>query len=169
MRQLRMSGEVVVSCRVGHYRGMGDPYLDGTCRWWHLQDPSPELLAASRDGWLGPAGVAVDLGCGLGTEAAFLAASGWAAIGLDLSAAAVHAAAASHARVTFLRADALALPLRDASADLLIDRGCFHYVDPADRPRSVLTRLMQDPQAAMRRWSCPRSPVGGRARPGPVT
>jgi SAM-dependent methyltransferase len=30
------------------------------------------------------------------------------------------------------------LPLRDASADLLIDRGCFHYVAAADRARNVL-------------------------------
>jgi SAM-dependent methyltransferase len=114
---------------------MGDPYLDGTYRWWHLPGPSPELLAAAEDGWLGPTGVAVDLGCGLGTEAGFLAASGWAAIGVDLSPAAVRAASASHAGVTFLRADALALPLHDGRADLLIDRGCFHYVDAADRTR----------------------------------
>ena len=114
---------------------MGDPYEDGTCCWWHLSRPSPELLAACVDGWLGPAGVAVDLGCGLGTEASFLAASGWAAIGVDLSAAAVRAAAASEAGARFMRADALALPLRDASADLLIDRGCFHYVGAADRAR----------------------------------
>ena len=114
---------------------MGDPYADGTYRWWHLTRPSPELLAAGEDGWLGLAGVAVDLGCGLGTEASFLAASGWAAIGVDLSAAAVRAAAEADADVTFMRADALALPLRDASADLLIDRGCFHYVDAADRAR----------------------------------
>lgn len=114
---------------------MGDPYADGTYRWWHLTRPSPELLAAGEDGWLGPAGVTVDLGCGLGTEASFLAASGWAAIGVDLSAAAVRAAAEADADVTFMRADALALPLRDASADLLIDRGCFHYVDAADRAR----------------------------------
>jgi SAM-dependent methyltransferase len=127
--------KVAVSCRVGQYPGMGDPYLDGTYRWWHLPGPSPELLAAAEDGWLGPAGIAVDLGCGLGTEASFLAASGWAVIGVDLSAAAVRAASASPAGVTFLQADALALPLRDGRADLLIDRGCFHYVDAADRIR----------------------------------
>jgi SAM-dependent methyltransferase len=114
---------------------MDDPYLDGTCCWWHLPSPSPELLEASQDGWLGPTGTAVDLGCRLGTEASFLAAAGWAAIGVDLSAAAVRAAAASHASVTFLRADVLALPLRDASVDLLIDRGCFHYLDADDRVR----------------------------------
>ena len=43
--------------------------------------------------------------------------------------------AASQAGASFMRADALALPLRDASADLLIDRGCFHYVGAADRAR----------------------------------
>jgi SAM-dependent methyltransferase len=116
-------------------RTVSDPYLDGTYRWWHLPGPSPELLAAAGDGWLGPAGVAVDLGCGLGAEAGFLAASGWSAIGVDLSAAAVRAASAAQAGVTFLRADALTLPLRDGRADLLIDRGCFHYVDAADRTR----------------------------------
>jgi SAM-dependent methyltransferase len=100
------------------------------------------LLAAAADGWLGPAGVAVDLGCGLGTEVSFLAASGWSAVGVDLSAAAVRAASAAPAAasaapagVTFLQADALTLPLRDGRADLLIDRGCFHYVDAADRAR----------------------------------
>ena len=114
---------------------MDDPYADGTSRWWHLPRPSPDLLAAHADGWLGPAGVAVDLGCGLGTEAGFLATAGWAAIGVDLSTAAVRAAAAAHATAVFMRADVLALPLRDASVDLLLDRGCFHYVDAADRAR----------------------------------
>lgn len=150
---------VAVSRRVRQYHGMGDPYLDGTCCWWHLPDPSPELLAASEDGWLGTAGTAVDLGCGLGTESAFLAAAGWAAIGADLSAAAVRSAAAAHAGVRFVRADALALPLRDASADLLIDRGCFHYVVAADRARyarearRVLRRGGQFLPRACRSWS----------------
>jgi SAM-dependent methyltransferase len=114
---------------------MEDPYADETFRWWHLAWPSPELLAAAADGWLGPAGVAVDLGCGLGTEAGFLAASGWRTVGLDLSAAAVRAAGREHRDARFARADVLRLPLRDGSTDLLLDRGCFHYVAAADRDR----------------------------------
>ncbi len=35
----------------------------------------------------------------------------------------------------FILADVLSLPLADASADLLLDRGCFHYLAPADRHR----------------------------------
>ena len=159
---------------------MRDPYLDGTSSWWHLPDPSPELLAATEDGWLGPAGVAVDLGCGLGTEASFLAASGWAAIGVDLSAAAVRAAGASHAGVAFLRADVLALPLRDASADLLIDRGCFHYVDAADRVRYarearrvnfVVARWRTRPSQALRSCadSVPVRAIVSTSRPNSVS
>jgi SAM-dependent methyltransferase len=67
-------------------------------------------------------------------------------IGVNLSAAAVRAASASHPGVTFARADALALPLRDGGADVLIDRGCFHYVDAADR-----TRYAREAQRMLRR------------------
>jgi SAM-dependent methyltransferase len=111
---------------------VADPYLDGTCAWWHLARPSAELLAARPDGWLGTAGVAVDLGCGLGTEIGYLAASGWTAIGIDLSAGALRGAAA-HPGVALASADVLRLPVRDGAADLLLDRGCFHYLPAADR------------------------------------
>jgi hypothetical protein len=50
-----------------------DPDLDGVYRWWHLSEPSPELLAAVSDGWLTGKGTAIDIGCGLGIEAAYLA------------------------------------------------------------------------------------------------
>lgn len=114
---------------------MNDPYADGTCRWWHLGRPSPELLSARDDGWLGSPGVAVDLGCGLGTELGFLAGEGWTAVGIDRSGEALRAASAAHPGVSFLRADVLRLPLRDGCADLLIDRGCFHYFGAAGRAR----------------------------------
>ncbi len=110
-----------------------DPYRDGTCEWWHLAEPSPELLEAHRDGWLGALGVAVDLGCGLGTEIGYLAAAGWTAVGTDLSGPALGDAAALHPAARFIRSDVRRLPLRDASADLLIDRGCFHYLTGPDR------------------------------------
>jgi SAM-dependent methyltransferase len=116
---------------------VSDPYDDGTCRWWHLGQPSAELLSARDDGWLGRAGTAVDFGCGLGTEIGFLAREGWAAVGIDLSAPALRAASAAHPGAAFLLASVLALPLPDGSADVLIDRGCFHYFGAADRARYV--------------------------------
>jgi SAM-dependent methyltransferase len=67
-------------------RAVGDdPYADGVYRWWHLSAPSPELLAAEADGWLGEGGAAIDIGCGAGTEIAHLAGRGWKAVGVDLS------------------------------------------------------------------------------------
>jgi SAM-dependent methyltransferase len=66
-----------------------DHYADGTCQWWHLSPPSPELLAALGDGWLAPGGRVLDVGCGLGAEAGYLASAGWQAVGIDVSKAVI--------------------------------------------------------------------------------
>jgi SAM-dependent methyltransferase len=108
-----------------------DPYLDGVYRWWHLSAPSPELLAAEADGWLGEVGTAVDIGCGVGTESAYLSAQGWHAVGVDLSVAAIDLARREHADVSFVRANVLSLPFPSGIFDLALDRGCFHYLSPA--------------------------------------
>ena len=55
---------------------MVDPYVRGEHYWWHLSDVPPELSAASDDGWLGPPGKVLDVGCGLGVELAYLARAG---------------------------------------------------------------------------------------------
>ena len=110
-----------------------DPYATGTCRWWHLSQPSPELVAALAAGTVGEHGVVVDLGCGLGTEVGYLTGHGWHGLGVDLSAAALQRARASERAASFARADATSLPLATSSVDLLIDRGCFHYLAAAER------------------------------------
>ena len=114
---------------------MNDPYLTDLHRWWHLDSPSPELLAAEAAGDLGSPGVAIDLGCGLGSEAGYLASRGWRCLGLDLSSPALHRAKSAHPATAFARADVTALPVGAATADLLLDRGCFHYLGAAGRAR----------------------------------
>jgi 2-polyprenyl-3-methyl-5-hydroxy-6-metoxy-1,4-benzoquinol methylase len=44
-----------------------------------------ELVSALHDGWLTGTGRAVDVGCGLGSEAGYLASLGWQVAGIDLS------------------------------------------------------------------------------------
>jgi len=44
-------------------------------------------------------------------------------------------AAAEHDEVAFVRADVLALPFGSGLFDAAVDRGCFHYLPVADRPR----------------------------------
>ena len=112
---------------------VADHYADGTYRWWHLSVPSPELVQAVADGWLsGPARV-LDVGCGIGTEAAHLHALGWQAAGIDLSRVALRAAAACNPGPAYLQADLLRAPLRSSSVDACLDRGCFQYLAASDR------------------------------------
>jgi SAM-dependent methyltransferase len=124
---------------------MADHYADGTCRWWHLSRPSPELLSAISDGWLPPAGRVLDVGCGLGTEAGYLASAGWHAAGIDVSGTAIVQAAARHEDATFLCADVRQLPFRRHCLDAAVDRGCFHYLPAADRRRYAdeLSRVLR--------------------------
>jgi SAM-dependent methyltransferase len=131
---------------------MPDPYLDGVYRWWHLTGPSPELLAAESDGWLGGASAGsggaadsegasravLDVGCGLGSEVAYLSGAGWSGVGVDLSWTAVSQARQRHPPESdgclFARADVLSLPFAAATFALVIDRGCFHYLEPEQWP-----------------------------------
>lgn len=114
---------------------MADPYADGTYRWWHLTRPSPELVAAKANGWLGKPGRVLDAGCGLGTETAYLARRGWHAVGTDLSRAALLRARREHPGPAFVLADVRTLPFKPGSFDLLLDRGCFHYLPRGGRSR----------------------------------
>lgn len=112
---------------------MTDPYADGVYRWWHLSRVPPELLAAEADNWLGKPGSVLDIGCGLGVELAHLAQDGWRSCGIDMSAIALRRARAGHADVGFIQAHALRLPFTARAFDLVLDRGCFQYLDPRQR------------------------------------
>lgn len=69
------------------------------------------------------------------TELGYLAGRGWHCLGVDLSAPALAGAAVGHEQVSFARADVTMLPLRAGAADLLLDRGCFHYLPASARTR----------------------------------
>lgn len=135
-----------------------DPYRTGVCRWWHLSAPSPELVEAVESGFLRRGSAVLDLGCGLGTEAGYLAGLGFRTVGVDLSRDATVGARASHPDAAFLQGDVLRLPFRAASFDAAIDRGCFHYV-PTDRREVYATELgrMLKPSAPFLLRACLRS------------
>jgi ubiquinone/menaquinone biosynthesis C-methylase UbiE len=113
--------------------GESDPYITGEADWWHLDAPSPELLEAWAEGWIRPGGGVLDLGCGLGSEVGFLAEQGLSCVGVDLSTAALRRAASRHGEVEFINADVLRLPFGPESFDVLLDRGCFHYLKIEER------------------------------------
>lgn len=80
-----------------------------------------------------PRGRCLDAGCGLGTEAGYLASLGWDAVGVDLSEVALRKGACARDDVAFVRADICRLPLRPHWFDAVLDRGCFHYLSPTAR------------------------------------
>jgi SAM-dependent methyltransferase len=83
-------------------------------------------------------GRALDLGCGTGTNVAYLARHGWTAVGVDASRQAIDRATRATAGVTgasVVRGDVTklaALPI-DGTFDLVLDIGCFHSIERSRR------------------------------------
>ena len=84
-----------------------------------------------------PPGRALDLGCGNGRNAIYLASSGFSVEGVDYSGAAIEWAAqqANEAGVDlrFHHASVFDLQLTAGSYDLIYDSGCFHHMPPHRR------------------------------------
>ena len=84
-----------------------------------------------------PRGTAIDLGCGQGRNALYLARQGWQVQAVDFSASAVHwalqRASACAAPVTVMQSSVFELPASIGSFDLAYDGGCFHHVAPHRR------------------------------------
>src|SRR5690606_37369828 len=91
----------------------------------------------------------VDLGCGMGTFTIEAARRGAFAIGVDPAPAALRAAsrvAAGTTGATFVRADAAALPLADASADVVLAADLTEHLDDATLGRVLAeaARVLRD-------------------------
>jgi ubiquinone/menaquinone biosynthesis C-methylase UbiE len=100
---------------------------------WDAPWPSPELVGFVSA--LPDRGRAVDVGCGTGSDALFLAGAGFDVLGIDLSdsaiALATKRASSDGSRITFVQGSVFGIPVEDASVDLVSDRGLLHHV-PAE-------------------------------------
>lgn len=110
-----------------YYRG--DRYSEE----WHLDQPSPELMTLLAAGVLVP-GRALDLGCGGGTEAVYLAQQGFEVTALDVSGEALamtrRLAARRAVKVATVQAFVPKTGLAANSFDFINDRSCFHVIEP---------------------------------------
>ena len=115
-------------------------YLLGTARWDTGITP-PEVVSLIEGERL-PPGRAIDLGCGTGTNAIYLARHGWEAVGVDFVRRAVRIArrkarrAGVSERVHFLTGDVTRLEGLDLGGpfDLALDIGCAHGLPPQSLP-----------------------------------
>lgn len=109
-------------------------YLDGSPPW-HTDTPSPELVAFMGDRRPVP-GRALDIGCGTGLHARWLAAHGFDVVGVDIAPAAIERASATATpaagTVRYAVLDFLETLPDGGPFDLVFDRGVFHVFDAAD-------------------------------------
>ena len=108
---------------------------------WHSEAPSEILVDLVRSGRVLPCR-AVDLGCGAGTNAIFLAGAGFEMTGLDISPRAIEMAreraAVEGVRCTFLVADLLGdLKGIPTGFDFAYDWEVLHHIFPEDREKYV--------------------------------
>lgn len=105
------------------YRGTAKP-------GWETGRPSSDLVAAVESGELRPCRV-IELGCGSGTNAIYLAKKGFQVTAIDIAPSALRLAEEKSekegVRVDWLLGDVLRLPTLPP-AELIYDRGCYHGV-----------------------------------------
>jgi SAM-dependent methyltransferase len=102
---------------------------------WLGRGVAKEVVAAVEDGWF-PAGARVlDIGCGQGEIAAWVAGRGFPALGIDIAPAAIERARKLHSSIAALDFQVVDICTAAPSGTfgVLIDRGCLHQIQPALR------------------------------------
>ncbi len=124
-------------------------YANGEYKHWEFSRPSPELISLAAAGVLKRNARVLDVGCGGGIDAIFMAQCGYKVIGVDISAAALKVAEKrakkAHLKVDWCKGNVLHLPIDDESIDFVTDRGLFHLIENPNRPKyaSELFRVLK--------------------------
>jgi SAM-dependent methyltransferase len=143
---------------------------------WQRSAPPAELFALVEGPARLAAGRALDLGCGTGTDAIYLAAHGWDVTGIDmvpkaLATARRHAAAAGVAP-RFVLGDVTRLHDLGIGEgySLLLDFGCFHTL-PEDRRPAYVASVSEAaaPGATLLLYGFRRPPKGAPIHAGLTT
>ena len=110
---------------------------------WDSQIPSQELRSVLAE-YDVATGKAIELGCGSGTNAVYLATNNWQVTAVDCSPAALQLAqeksALAEAEVRWIEADVQHFDLPGETFGFVFDRGCYHCCRRVDLP-GYLTSL----------------------------
>jgi len=111
------------------HRSWNESYASGESLPWDTGTPDPLLVEAIESRAISP-GRALEIGCGTGTNAIFLAHHGFDVLGIDISEVAVDKARAmAQGRCRFEALDFLAAAPVGGPFEFVFDRGCFHVFD----------------------------------------
>ena len=114
---------------------------------WDIGRPQPEFVRLAEAGEI--VGSVLDVGCGTGEHAIYLAGLGHEALGIDGAPRAIEKALMKArergSTATFMVADALDLSGLGRQFDTVIDSGLFHVFTDDERPRFVksLSRVVR--------------------------
>jgi SAM-dependent methyltransferase len=108
---------------------------------WDIGRPQPAVVRLQEADAI--SGAVLDIGCGTGENAIFLAERGHSVLGVDLVAAAIDRARAKaverNSTAEFLVFDALRLQELERTFDAVIDIGLFHALQDEERPKYALS------------------------------
>ena len=114
-----------------------EAYRSGSYRkHWDYDNASQEIVTCAALGIFPRNGVIMDVGCGSGSDAVFLATLGFHVKALDISLAALdlvkEKAMKAGVKVETVHSSATKMPIGDASVDFALDRGLLHNLNDAD-------------------------------------
>ena len=101
---------------------------------WHYDKPDKELIELIDTGKIKPCS-ALDVGCGAGTDAIYLASKGFTVTAVDESNEAIKIGKerAEGVKIYFIVGNFLEIQL-EKEFEFINDRGCFHQIHPFERP-----------------------------------
>jgi ubiquinone/menaquinone biosynthesis C-methylase UbiE len=103
---------------------------------WEEGRPSAELVGLIQSGII-ERGAVLEVCCGSGTNAIYLAKHGFTSYGIDISPTAIayaqDKAAQEAVNCNLIQGDATRLPYPDNAFTLVFDRGCFHSIQTRKR------------------------------------
>ena len=117
---------------------------------WYFRNPPwdsgitpPELIEFIKSH---PAGRAIDLGCGTGTNVITLAKMGWQVTGFDFAPRAIqiakHKAKKANVQASLFTDDATSMKNVTGQFDLALDMGCFHSLENKADYLTQLDRIL---------------------------
>ncbi len=103
---------------------------------WHSDKPDQEFIELIESEKIRPCCV-LDVGCGAGTDAIYLASKGSNVTAIDISHEAIRIARGraekAGVKVNFIIGNFLDVESDNESFDFINDRGCFHHMNPLHR------------------------------------
>jgi 2-polyprenyl-3-methyl-5-hydroxy-6-metoxy-1,4-benzoquinol methylase len=103
---------------------------------WLSDTPRPFVISGLEKGWWSPGMTVLEIGCGLGTAAAWLAQRGLQVVAIDVSSHVIKQARKAYPNqrgLEFRQADACAPTNISTVFDIIIDTGCLQHIPTSIR------------------------------------